>query len=555
MTALINQELAKLERQDRGRSSDPALDTLAEAWKMGTQQREYNERKRAERSDDAMKIMAVTAGDYNTDYENSSIEENIKRLDIYMDQNKNKLDATAIDYYQVTKNAMEDQIKSNTDFNTMESRLLGKNKEMADFVNGLDRSDQIGTDELQQIKDMNMGWIKYTSDFQRKHGDRLNRNLYTNLRGQLGQSAKINSFLLEQARDDNWLSEDEYVAWRGAWEDLSIDPITEFNKKEDKQRDLSSKVLQGQINEVMSEYSKYQNFLSGAGTMKINDQELFLNQLMEEEKETYKQQAGTMISTMTSKLGDLDKRYMNLDNNSFVENYLPNFYKTPGGGGSGGGTAGGSGGGTTGGAGGTTILKPQVEELPLSALSNYSSWKNASMSVKDRGVDNFFGREDIVEKDTSGGGTKTVLNFDKSKVLSTYESRLTDSNIKKQLTANSGIVRELSKESGIKSQYIVDMLEPRRKELVKSKFKKDYVVDIPEKKKPTGVKIKRHNKSIRKLSKKIKYMPDGGYKAFADMVIGGWDSLTPGEKSKYNSFEDWVEKTLMKEIVTQKISM
>ena len=50
-------------------------------------------------------------------------------------------------------------------------------------------------------------------------------------------------------------------------------------------------------------------------------------------------------------------------------------------------------------------------------------------------------------------------------------------------------------------------------------------------------------------------MPDGGYKAFADMVIGGWDSLTPGEKSKYNSFEDWVEKTLMKEIVTQKISM
>ena len=201
MTALINQELAKIEKADRGygKSSDPAMDAFSQAWEMGTQQREYNEKRKAERSDDAMKIMAVTAGNYNTDYENSSIEENIKRLDTYMDQNKNKFDATSIDYYQVTKNAMEDQINSNTDFNTMESRLLEKNKEMADFVNGLDRSDQIGTDELQQIKDMNMGWIKYTSDFQRKHGDRLNRNLYTNLRGQLGQSAKINSFLLEQS--------------------------------------------------------------------------------------------------------------------------------------------------------------------------------------------------------------------------------------------------------------------------------------------------------------------------------------------------------------------
>ena len=202
--SIINQELAKMDR--RGGSRD-YVDVVSETMRYAEEHR----KRKAERSEDAMKIMSVTAGNYNADYENSSIEENIKRLDTYMDQNKNKLDATAIDYYQVTKNAMEDQIKSNTDFNTMESRLLGKNKEMADFVNGLDRSDQIGTDEIQQIKDMNMGWIKYTSDFQRKHGDRLNRNLYTNLRGQLGQSAKINSFLLEQARDDNWLSEDEYV--------------------------------------------------------------------------------------------------------------------------------------------------------------------------------------------------------------------------------------------------------------------------------------------------------------------------------------------------------
>ena len=376
--SIINQELAKMDR--RGGSRD-YVDVVSETMRYAEEHR----KRKAERSEDAMKIMSVTAGNYNADYENSSIEENIKRLDTYMDQNKNKLDATAIDYYQVTKNAMEDQIKSNTDFNTMESRLLGKNKEMADFVNGLDRSDQIGTDEIQQIKDMNMGWIKYTSDFQRKHGDRLNRNLYTNLRGQLGQSAKINSFLLEQARDDNWLSEDEYVAWRSAWEDLSIDPITEFNKKEDNQRDLSSRVLQGQINEVMSEYSKYQNFLSGAGTMKINDQELFLNQLMEEEKETYKQQAGTMISTMSAKLGDLDKRYMHLDNNSFVENYLPNFYsKTP-------------------------ITTPTPQTTPPGEIIGDTGTKTAKPKVKSVTVDTGQDAEDVLLGFIKGDISKDIL--------------------------------------------------------------------------------------------------------------------------------------------------
>ena len=67
MTALINQALAELESTDRayGRSVDPAMDAFSQAWKMGTQQREYNERKKAERSEDAMKIMAATAGNYD----------------------------------------------------------------------------------------------------------------------------------------------------------------------------------------------------------------------------------------------------------------------------------------------------------------------------------------------------------------------------------------------------------------------------------------------------------------------------------------------------------
>ena len=111
MTALINQELAKIERTNRayGRSVDPAMDAFSEAWKMGTQQREYNEKRKAERSEDAMKIMAATAGNYDTNYDNSSLDRDIVRLENYVAKNQGKFDVTAMDYYDLTLNKMKDQ--------------------------------------------------------------------------------------------------------------------------------------------------------------------------------------------------------------------------------------------------------------------------------------------------------------------------------------------------------------------------------------------------------------------------------------------------------------
>ena len=44
MTALINQELAKIEKRESayGKSVDPAMDAFSEAWKMGQEQKVWN---------------------------------------------------------------------------------------------------------------------------------------------------------------------------------------------------------------------------------------------------------------------------------------------------------------------------------------------------------------------------------------------------------------------------------------------------------------------------------------------------------------------------------
>ena len=93
--------------------------------------------------------------------------------------------------------------------------------------------------------------------------------------------------------------------------------------------------------------------------------------------------------------------------------------------------------------------------------------------------------------------------------------------------------------------------DAKRKELLKTKGA--YVVDMSKEKKVAKKKISRDNKSIKNLARKMNIK--GDYVGFANKVIGGWESLDSEEKSKYNSFEDWVNKTLMTEKAKQEISI
>ena len=113
-------------------------------------------------------------------------------------------------------------------------------------------------------------------------------------------------------------------------------------------------------------------------------------------------------------------------------------------------------------------LEPKTIELPVSALSNWSSWQGASSSDRSAGMSEFFGRDDIVDKSTEGGGVKSVLEFDASNVLSAYENRADRGNIRKQLTENSPIVVDLSRESGIKESMLLMFL---KKNLQKERLK------------------------------------------------------------------------------------
>ena len=69
MTALINQELAKIEKRNRayGSSADPAMDAFSEAWKMGQEQKVWNERKNLQRQQMMSEFAKDTSRLYNNE--------------------------------------------------------------------------------------------------------------------------------------------------------------------------------------------------------------------------------------------------------------------------------------------------------------------------------------------------------------------------------------------------------------------------------------------------------------------------------------------------------
>ena len=268
MTALINQELARIEDRERaygGRSVDPAMDAFKEAWQLGVQQKEYNERKKAERSEDAMKIMAATAGDYNTNYDNASLNRNISRLENYVAKNKGKFDATAMDYYDLTLNSMEDQKALNVDFLQFQERLPEETEKMNKYLRGRDK-DQVWTAEnINELKEMQAPLTRFLGDFKAKHGKRLATKSYEDYNLQLNNMKSMDSFLVQSALDDGHLDEQEATSYIIDLEQGNTEASDRYKKLEDVKLSSQIKTLTGKMGDQMTEVQMWKDYLHKDG--------------------------------------------------------------------------------------------------------------------------------------------------------------------------------------------------------------------------------------------------------------------------------------------------
>mgnify|MGYP003149162724 CR=1 FL=1 len=231
MMRQIEIELAK---RKRARTTDVPwwADVASKAIADIPRQQERAAEWKARRSKDAIGIMNMYADDYDKNYNNTDIERKAKRLENYISKNQGKFDDTAMDYAQVTLDGMRDQMSSNIEFQQYQDRLPDEVDKVREYISGLDRTKQFNAENIAELTDMQAPLIKYVGEFQSKFGDRLASKSYEDYGLQLKQTGEMNAFLLQSAKDDKFLRDDELAAYFEAWKTLTTAPIERFKKLE-----------------------------------------------------------------------------------------------------------------------------------------------------------------------------------------------------------------------------------------------------------------------------------------------------------------------------------
>ena len=270
MMRQIEMELAKRERH---KSVDQPwwADVMSKAISNIPEQQERALRWQEMKGEQARKLMTMRAGDYENIYDNTELGSNISGLEGYINKNRGKWDSTTIEYADILMEKVVSQRDKNDDFNTQVQGLDVFEKEMFDTIQGLDRTGVMDIGSLKTIKDMNKKWLEKVSTFEAKHGDRLSKKPFEDVALRLNQGSEMNLFLLQSAKDDDWLRDDEFEAWKESWEFRSASPINKFMAADKEKDDKTREDLSEMTREYAQNYMKYDNFIQGKGTLTIGD--------------------------------------------------------------------------------------------------------------------------------------------------------------------------------------------------------------------------------------------------------------------------------------------
>ena len=272
MWTMINRELAKIQRAKGGVSDTPFFDELSEITRYAERDRERQRIRKEERSEDAMKIMDLHAGKYTKNYDNDSLNVNIKRLESYMYKNKGRLDETAMDFYDVTLNGLRDQKALNVDFKQYQDRLPGEVTKMGEYLKTVDKDKVWTAENINELKKMQAPLVNFTGGFRAKHGDRLASAAYQDYNLELSNIGEMNSFLVQSALDDGHLREDEAQVFLIDMQNGNTKASDRLNKLENVKLDSQIKTLTAKMSQEYQEIDLLKKFTSGEGSLPTNSE-------------------------------------------------------------------------------------------------------------------------------------------------------------------------------------------------------------------------------------------------------------------------------------------
>ena len=329
MTALINQELAKLDKQDRaygGSSSDPTMDVVREAWEMGQEQRAWKERKNAQ----MQKMMELQVEGYQTNFGTDDINKKHERLQSYISKNRSRMTDVTLEYADILQQNIGDHRDKVVAFNEVQDAQKADTDNWMDLMEEYGEKESLQPEDVNQLTTMIGEYASNKDDIVTNYADFLGLPQFKHVLTNMVDKERIIRDLLIQAEDDNFLDEHEIGYLSKALETGDSNIITREEKKSDLDKSLRAEQLikgdNGLFN-TLNEYKQYDNLLSGlpttipgleAGIVVNPDQDGFDQGALDD--------AAMKQGIVEQKLKDLDDRYIELlHQGSFVKDHIDNW--------------------------------------------------------------------------------------------------------------------------------------------------------------------------------------------------------------------------------------
>jgi hypothetical protein len=283
--------------------------------------------------------METMMGDFSKVYDNNQLKDRMEMFEKrFGGKNKNKMGVDELEAYENAKLMMSRQMEKNSNFNMYQDKLSSVTKQMNDWMKSADGTKQ---PDAESIKSIMTDYMDVRRNFASTHADRLSSRSFDYLNKDMDSIHEMGSFAIQSLADDGILSQGEAKAFGMSLTTLDPMHIQEFTKNRDAIALEGHKENVSQMNELMKDYSGYEDLLGRIDT--------------DEEGEYYLDNKGNRIDTSTESLenamDEIDMKLQNLDNaymqskfNVEKESYLKGSgfdvsVELPGGGGTGSGTS------------------------------------------------------------------------------------------------------------------------------------------------------------------------------------------------------------------------
>ena len=221
MMTIINRELARMERTER--SATPHLDIVSETMRYAKEDRAWKERKNAQRQS----IMSELSRGTSMTFNEKDLTRKKERFQNYYNKHKGNMDENTLVMGQMMLDDFGYQQEKNKDFEGMQLQFEDMQTYMQENVSQLGTeidaegnkvSRTLNNDDLKLIDEMNTEYLGFRSKFLTNHADRLSLKPYQHISSMLDAGKQMNTFLVNEAYEDNLIDDKELEAWNMSWE-------------------------------------------------------------------------------------------------------------------------------------------------------------------------------------------------------------------------------------------------------------------------------------------------------------------------------------------------